>query len=173
MTAPLVAPPGIRLLALDIDGTIAPEEGLPAPRIVDAIRATHEAGVEIMLVTGRPAHAVSGVASALGLDELWVGSSNGAVVSRATPGGWEIVGRETFDPRPAVAALQALDPSVAIVVEEPGEGFRVSRDVPTAIGQEPHLPFVGVPRPPRSSRSPRGSFPHRTSAPPPRRSTPT
>jgi len=140
-----VAPPGIRLLALDIDGTIAPEVGLPAPRIVDAIRATHAAGVEVMLVTGRPAHAVRGVAAALGLDELWVGSSNGAVLSRATPQSWEIVARETFDPRDAVAAVQALDPNAAIVVEEPGVGFRVSRSVPTAIGQEPHLPFGSVP----------------------------
>jgi hydroxymethylpyrimidine pyrophosphatase-like HAD family hydrolase len=142
----LRAPAGIRLLALDIDGTIAPEEGVPPAHIVAAIHEVHAAGVEIMLVTGRPLHAVREVGQALGLDELWVGSSNGAVTSMRGPGEWGIVATESFDPRPAVEAVLAADPEAGIVIEEPGQGYRVSRTMPSAIGQDPHLPWLPVPR---------------------------
>lgn len=141
----LNAPPGLKLLALDIDGTIAPEEQLPSDRVVAAIREVHTAGVEIMLVTGRPVHAVREVASLLDLDELWVASSNGAVTSISTPEEWRIVATESFDPQPAADAAHAIDPLVAMVFEEPGEGYRVSQPVPSAVGQEPHLPWSGVP----------------------------
>lgn len=142
---PLVAPAGLRLLALDIDGTIAPFEGLPSPEVVAALHEVHATGIELMVVTGRPAHLARDVATALALDELWIASSNGAVTSRATPRGYEIVAVETFDPRPAVAAVRALDSEAGIVLEQPGEGYRPSRDLPSAIAQEPHLPFTHIP----------------------------
>lgn len=58
MTRPqLVAPVGIRLLVLDVDDTMAPHGGLPSPEVVRALRELHADGVEIMVATGRPAHA--------------------------------------------------------------------------------------------------------------------
>ncbi len=142
---PLIAPAGLRLLALDIDGTIAPFEGLPSSAVVAALHEVHAHGIELMVVTGRPAHLAQDVAAALALDELWIASSNGAVTSRATPEGCEIVAIETFDPRPVVAAVRALDPEAGIVLEQPGEGYRPSRDLPSAIAQQPHLPFTHIP----------------------------
>jgi len=53
----LVAPVGIRLLVLDVDDTMAPHGGLPSPEVVRALRELHADGVEIMVATGRPAHA--------------------------------------------------------------------------------------------------------------------
>lgn len=141
----LHAPPGIHLLALDIDGTLAPEEGVPSEPIVTAVRDVHEVGMEIMLVTGRPLHAVGDVAQALGLDELWVGSSNGAVLSVHAQGEWSIVATEVFDPRPAISAVHATDPDAGLVCEVPGQGYAVSRPLPSAVGQEPHIPWTEIP----------------------------
>lgn len=142
--AELRAPEGIRLLALDIDGTMAPEEGIPAPHIAKAVRQVHQAGVEIILVTGRPVHAVADVIQALRLDEIWVGASNGAVLAVSTQGKWSIVATETFDPRPAMEAVLEADPDAGLVVEEPGQGYRLSRPLPSAVGQEPHIQWIGV-----------------------------
>ena len=141
----LRAPAGIRLLALDIDGTLAPEEGVPPSHIANAVREVHAAGVEIILVTGRPLHAVGDVADSLGLDELWAGCSNGAVLAVCAQGEWRVVATETFDPRPAVTAVQEADPAVGLVCEQPGQGYLLSRPLPSAVGQEPHLPWTGVP----------------------------
>lgn len=145
MTSSLEAPAGIRLLVLDVDGTLAPQGALPSPAVIAALRGLHHDGVEIMIATGRPAHAVGDLVGALGLDELWVSTSNGAVTSLAADGDLSIVAVETFDPRPAVAVVQKLDPGVGLVFEEPGEGYRISREVPWMVAQPPHLAVEEVP----------------------------
>ena len=88
MTAP------IRLLAVDIDGTLLN----PQFRISDgdraAMRKAHEEGVEVILVTGRRHAFALPIARQLGFD-FWLISSNGAVTRSMTG--------ETFhsDPLPA------------------------------------------------------------------------
>lgn len=70
--------PPIRLLAIDIDGTLLNSQfQIPAANL-EALRHAHEAGVEILLVTGRRHSFALPIAEQLGFD-LWVISSNGAV----------------------------------------------------------------------------------------------
>ena len=45
--------PSIRLLAVDIDGTLTDSHFKISSRNIAALRAAHEAGVQIMLATGR------------------------------------------------------------------------------------------------------------------------
>ena len=84
----------IRLLAVDIDGTLLN----PQFRISDgdraAMRQAHEEGVEVVLVTGRRHAFALPIARQLGFD-FWLISSNGAVTRSMTG--------ETFhsDPLPA------------------------------------------------------------------------
>lgn len=66
---------GVKLVALDIDGTIVPKEapnarGLPLPsaRIRRAVRALRRAGIAVVLATGRMYGGTAAVAQALGLD---------------------------------------------------------------------------------------------------------
>ncbi len=68
----------IRLLAVDLDGTLldAASELPPANR--EALLRTHQRGVEIVLVTGRRHRFALPVATSLGFD-LWLISSNGAI----------------------------------------------------------------------------------------------
>jgi Cof subfamily protein (haloacid dehalogenase superfamily) len=72
-------PSPIRLLALDIDGTLTdPNFQVPA-RNIAALRAAHEAGIEIILATGRRHDYALPIAKELGFP-IWLISSNGALI---------------------------------------------------------------------------------------------
>ncbi|HEY4053139.1 MAG TPA: Cof-type HAD-IIB family hydrolase [Terriglobales bacterium] len=70
--------PPIRLLAVDIDGTLLNSQFQIAHADVDALRRAHDSGIEVMLVTGRRHAFALPMAEQLGFD-LWLISSNGAL----------------------------------------------------------------------------------------------
>ncbi len=70
--------PPIRLLAIDIDGTLLSSKFQISQANLDALRRAHEAGIEVMLVTGRRHAFALPIADQFGFD-LWLISSNGAV----------------------------------------------------------------------------------------------
>ncbi len=70
--------PPIRLLAIDIDGTLLSTKFQISQANLDALRRAHESGVEVVLVTGRRHTFALPIAEMLGFD-LWLISSNGAV----------------------------------------------------------------------------------------------
>src|SRR3954468_12284561 len=68
----------IRLLAIDIDGTLLDPDFQISAANLSALRRAHAAGVEVVLVTGRRHTFAMPIAEQLGFD-LWLISSNGAV----------------------------------------------------------------------------------------------
>jgi Cof subfamily protein (haloacid dehalogenase superfamily) len=74
----------IRLIAIDIDGTLLDSKVEISRANLNALRRAHEAGVEIVLGTGRRHKFALPIAESLGFD-LWLISSNGAV-TRSTRG---------------------------------------------------------------------------------------
>lgn len=74
----------VRLIAIDIDGTLLDSKAQVSEANLDALRRAHEAGIETTLVTGRRHRFALPVAEQLGFD-LWIISSNGAV-TRSTRG---------------------------------------------------------------------------------------
>jgi Cof subfamily protein (haloacid dehalogenase superfamily) len=72
-----VTPP-IRLLAVDIDGTLLNPQFQISDSDMAALRRARQEGVEVVLVTGRRHTFALPIAQQLGFD-LWVISSNGAV----------------------------------------------------------------------------------------------
>ena len=94
----------IRLIAIDLDGTLLnsrvelPEENL------DALRRAHEASVEIVLSTGRRHDFALPIAKTLGFD-LWLFSSNGAI-TRSTLG--ETFHRDLLPRETAIRLAQAM-----------------------------------------------------------------
>ncbi len=72
-------PQAIRLLALDIDGTLLDQQSKLSAENLAALRAAHAAGVEIMLATGRRHDYALPVAHEIGIP-AWLISSNGAVI---------------------------------------------------------------------------------------------
>ena len=129
-----------RLVALDIDGTLLKWiEGSGQTReevggaVYAAVHHAREAGAHIVLASGRSPHGMIPMTHLLDLHEsgdppLWVVASNGAVVFRYPP--LAVVHEQTFDARPAVAAVLELHPNALVAVEERGVGYRVNRHFP-------------------------------------------
>lgn len=73
----------IRLVAIDIDGTLLDPHFQITARNLQALRAAHENGIEVLLATGRRHDYALPVARQLGFPVAMI-SSNGAVVRSAT-----------------------------------------------------------------------------------------
>jgi hypothetical protein len=69
----------VRLLASDIDGTLVPRLGPVSDRTVAALRAAQDAGVHVVLATGRPPRWMTEIAARTGIRGHAV-LANGAVV---------------------------------------------------------------------------------------------
>ncbi|HEX5415153.1 MAG TPA: Cof-type HAD-IIB family hydrolase [Chloroflexota bacterium] len=69
----------IRLVVVDLDGTLIGVSGEPTPRVREAVAATREAGVSIAICTGRPLASAAPIAHRLGLHGPHV-TFNGALV---------------------------------------------------------------------------------------------
>jgi len=122
-----------RLVALDVDGTLMSYDGVISDEVRAAVRAVRDAGLHVVLATGRGVHSAAPVAMELGLTEGWVVCSNGAVTARLDPAaenGYEIVRVVTFDPGPALRTIALELPDALYAVEDLGLGFRVSADFP-------------------------------------------
>jgi HAD superfamily hydrolase (TIGR01484 family) len=129
-----------KLVALDIDGTLLKwVEGVGttyeqiSPPVYAAVQRALDAGVHVVLASGRSPHGMTNLADLLDLhadqgERLWVVASNGAVVFRYPP--LEVVHEETFDAAPAVRAVLREHPSALVAVEERGVGYRVNRPFP-------------------------------------------
>ena len=94
----------IRLIAIDIDGTLLNSRVELTPENREALRRAHEAGIEIVLGTGRRHDFALPIAASLGFD-LWLFSSNGAV-TRSTRG--ESFHRDLLPKETAIRLAQAL-----------------------------------------------------------------
>jgi Cof subfamily protein (haloacid dehalogenase superfamily) len=100
-----VKQPPTRLLALDIDGTLTDANFEVSARNVAALRAAHEAGIEIMLATGRRHDYAMPIAQELGLP-IWLISSNGALI-RSSAG--ETFFTDRLPARTAAELIQYMD----------------------------------------------------------------
>lgn len=127
------------LLALDIDGTILDINGEVPPRTRAAVVAAAQAGVQVVLATGRGIEAALPVADFLGLTQGWMVCANGALTVRldpklkgtpSLPGGYEITNSVTFDPTTAIGRMHQVLPEAIFAVEMPGRGFLTSADFP-------------------------------------------
>jgi Cof subfamily protein (haloacid dehalogenase superfamily) len=94
----------IRLIAIDIDGTLLNSKVELSLENRDALARAHDAGVEIVLGTGRRHDFAMPIAASLGFD-LWLFSSNGAV-TRSTQG--DTFHRDLLPKDTAIRLAQAL-----------------------------------------------------------------
>jgi Cof subfamily protein (haloacid dehalogenase superfamily) len=120
----------IRLLALDIDGTIVGHDFLISDRTVAAIRGAVERGVRVSLATGRMPSSAVVYANRLGLTEPIIGHQ-GALV-RAMPVKREVVTEAAPVVRGRVGRILHHEPMDAAVVREAIEWCRAN-------GLDPHV----------------------------------
>jgi Cof subfamily protein (haloacid dehalogenase superfamily) len=129
-----------RLVALDIDGTIFAQphgssvvDETVSPAVQAAVGRAVEAGVPVVLTSGRSTFGMTHVVDLLGLrrdaDGPVLGvASNGSVTFAYPP--VEVLGAITFDASEVVARILEQMPQVLVAVEEVGIGYRVNRHFP-------------------------------------------
>jgi Cof subfamily protein (haloacid dehalogenase superfamily) len=116
-----VLKPPIRMLAVDIDGTLLNPQFQISPADLAALRRAERGGIEVILVTGRRHAFALPIAEQLGFD-LWLITSNGAV-TRSLSG-------ETFhrDLLPAAtcrklcSAMQEFRGNTVLTFDKEGKG---------------------------------------------------
>lgn len=107
----------IQLVATDLDGTLLRDDKTISARTREALRRVQEAGMALVLVTGRPPRRLKIVAQELGLTGLAV-CCNGAIVYDLAADA--IVQHDTLSSETArqlVAALREAVPGVCFAVE--------------------------------------------------------
>lgn len=117
------------LVALDIDGTLVDESNSVSPEVREAVQRTLDAGVSVILSTGRSWASALTVLEQLPELEAEHVCSNGAVTVRYPP--FEVVDVLTFDPRPVVESILAEAPNVLLAVEVVGRGYQVNGPFPS------------------------------------------
>jgi Cof subfamily protein (haloacid dehalogenase superfamily) len=113
--------PAIRLLAIDIDGTLLDPQFQVSPANLAALTHAHQAGVEIVLVTGRRHQFALPIAQSLGFD-LWLISSNGAV-TRSLRG--ELFHRDLLPAataRDLIAQMEPFRGNLVLTFDREGKG---------------------------------------------------
>ncbi len=117
-----------RLVALDVDGTIANYDGSISPAVAEAVRAVAAHGVAVVLATGRSMHGTLPECDELGLFDGLAVCSNGAVIADVhTRSTIQVV---TFDATDAVRFFASRIPDALLAVEVVGVGYRVTGRFP-------------------------------------------
>ena len=135
MISPALVPPRVsaeffenrpfpELLALDIDDTIVTHLGSVNERVVEAVGRATDAGINVVLSTGRTISTTAPIARALGLDG-WAVCSNGALLAMVEPE--TIVETVTFDPRSILDRIVTLLPDAVYAVEDTYGVFHATR----------------------------------------------
>ena len=91
----------IRLLALDIDGTLVGPDLVLGERTIEAVRAARALGVRVSLVTGRMASSAMRFVAQLGLDDPVVAYQGGLIRAMPSPDRlerWRVAGDEALPP---------------------------------------------------------------------------
>jgi len=118
-----------KLLALDVDGTLVNYDNELAPAVKSTVTAARDAGIHVVISTGRAVPGVYDVLDKLELrEESLAVASNGSIVFGVEP--FEVVKAVTFDAGPAVERLLQILPDALIAVEEVGVGYRVNKHFP-------------------------------------------
>jgi Cof subfamily protein (haloacid dehalogenase superfamily) len=133
----------IRLVALDLDGTLVGDALELRPRTLAAVSAAVARGVKVSIVTGRMTTSAIGFARQLGLVDPVVGYQ-GAIIRAMPPAGRDRLGRLLLHrPLPAAAAREAIEYSRSIGLSPHVnhlERFIVQSDDP---GADDYSKFLG------------------------------
>jgi HAD superfamily hydrolase (TIGR01484 family) len=116
------------LAALDVDGTLVDQTNALSPAVREAVLGLADAGVAIVVATGRAMPGTMEVVERLGLQDGNAVTSNGAIVIGYHP--VEVLHSVTFDASEAVRRVLESVPDALVAVEEVGVGYRVNAPFP-------------------------------------------
>ncbi len=116
------------LAAIDVDGTLLNFDGSLSPTVADAVACARDAGIHVVIATGRSMHATLPVCDRLDITGGFAVSSNGAVVvdvPARVP-----IDVATFDATESVRFFADHVPDALLAVEQLGVGYRVTGEFP-------------------------------------------
>ncbi len=116
------------MVALDIDGTLVDHEGRLPENVRRSVRRVVDAGVPVVLTTGRSWHATRPVFEELDLPRGPAIASNGAVIVQFPP--MELQKVTTFNPAQIIERVLVEHPQAALAAEVVGQGYRVTKAFP-------------------------------------------
>lgn len=125
--------PLIRLLALDIDGTLLNSNFQISAANLDALQRAHASGIEIVLGTGRRHHFALPIAQLLGFD-VWLISSNGAVTKSSQGELFHCDFLPISVARRFVAHMTSFRPNMVLTFDVDGHGALVIESPETLNG---------------------------------------
>ncbi|MBE1875039.1 HAD family hydrolase [Myceligenerans pegani] len=125
----------VKVVFLDYDGTIVRNgnDDVPEP-VRRAVARAIAKGIKVVPCTGRSALGILPVAELLGLGKgaMFI-ASNGAITGELTGDRrrpFEVIRQRGFDPWAAFTVSMAVEPQVAMAVEQVGVGWRVNKPFP-------------------------------------------
>jgi Cof subfamily protein (haloacid dehalogenase superfamily) len=121
---PLPAGLAPRLIAVDLDGTLAPQSGDVPPGVAEAVTRVTDLGAVVVAATGRSLSTTAPLARDAGLHGYAV-VSNGAMIITVDP--QEVVEALTFDATELLRELAPLLPRATFAVETTEGVFLTSR----------------------------------------------
>jgi HAD superfamily hydrolase (TIGR01484 family) len=128
--------PPVRLVAIDVDGTLVPAIGQAlTQRVGRALKAVQEAGITVAIATGRRPAYTTPLFDGLGLRaDMPLIASNGAVIR--TLGG-DLIDRSRMESRVARGLCGLLRPfgSLVFTFDRPGRGELILEDIEEARGR--------------------------------------
>ena len=113
-----------RLIAVDLDGTLAPQSGEVPPGVAEAVTRVTELGAVVVAATGRSLTTTAPLAREAGLHGFAV-VSNGAMIITVDPA--SVVEALTFDAGELLHELAPLLPDATFAVETTEGAFLTSR----------------------------------------------
>ena len=116
------------MVALDIDGTLVDHAGVLPHEVRRSVRRVVDAGVPVVLTTGRSWHATRPVFEQLGLPSGPAVASNGAVTVSFPP--FQLKRVATFNPAEVIEKVLREHPTAALAAEVIGQGYRVTKQFP-------------------------------------------
>ncbi|MDC4233405.1 Cof-type HAD-IIB family hydrolase [Actinomyces sp. B33] len=127
------------LVALDLDGTVMTLEGV-SDRVRAVLADATDAGIHVVIATGRSLEATGPVLDQLGGPDAWAVCSNGAITahfSQIHEGGARALDPLTFDASGLIDLVLEQIPGALVGVEAPGD-FLLSGDFPAGELIEEH-----------------------------------
>jgi Cof subfamily protein (haloacid dehalogenase superfamily) len=128
------------LIAIDIDGTIAHDDGFIAPEVIREIVRVRELGHHVVVATGRAAANAFPVVQDVGIEQGHVVCSNGAVtieLNAEDEKGYSVREVIGFDPAPVLTQLIEKLPDAHFAVEDVDGTYRFHKPFPSyALGAE-------------------------------------
>lgn len=129
----------VRLVCVDVDGTMVGSDGGVPPRVWDAVERARAAGVDVALCTGRPGFGVTRAIAERTAPRGWHAFQNGASVVHLGSG----ERRSAAIARETVELLVSRARATGAVLElYADDGYVVERDAPIA---REHARLLGVP----------------------------